>query len=83
MVIHDAVAFYFFLEVHIAAYQRSVMNAQRSDNKGRVFFYIDTKLFQNHLWQQTLLASLWNLTTSKDDMARGKDDSAPMQASGW
>jgi len=49
MVIHDAVAFYFFLEVHIAAYQRSVMNAQRSDNKGRVFFYIDTKLFQNHL----------------------------------
>lgn len=50
------------------------MNAGRSDNQGRIFFYISKNVNKIPL--------LCSEITSRDDMARGKDDFAPIQASG-
>lgn len=50
------------------------MNARHSDNQGRTFFYVSKTISKVPL--------LCYEITSRDDMARGKDDFAPIQASG-
>lgn len=46
------------------------MHAGHSDNQGRISFYINTNVNKIPL--------LCYETTSRDDMARGKDDFAPI-----